>query len=106
MIFIIAEIIIKILTKKNYLKIYQKEKFPDLQGSTWAPHLVHRDYWIKVGGFSEEFFPGAGSDPDFAFKLWNKGIRIFKMVGILRFIILSRKRLEIKTNLFILILRT
>ncbi len=59
----------------------QKKKFPDLQGSTWAPHIVHKDYWDKVGGFSEEFFPGAGSDPDFALKLWNSGIRIFKMVG-------------------------
>ena len=71
----------KNFNEKKLLENLSKKKFPDLQGSTWAPHLVHRDYWIKVGGFSEEFFPGAGSDPDFAFKLWNKGIRIFKMVG-------------------------
>ena len=59
----------------------KNENFPDLQGSTWAPHVVHKDLWNKVNGFSEEFFPGAGSDPDFNLKLWNEGIRIFKMVG-------------------------
>ena len=35
----------------------------------------------KVGGFSEEFFPGSGSDPDFNMKLWNIGIRIFKGIN-------------------------
>jgi GT2 family glycosyltransferase len=60
---------------------YKKHKFSDFQGSTWAPHVVHKDYWDKVGGFSEEFFPGAGSDPDFNFKLWKNGVRIFKTVG-------------------------
>ena len=34
-----------------------------------------------MNGFSEEFFPGTGSDPDFNMKLWNKGIRIFKGVN-------------------------
>ena len=37
--------------------------------STWAPSLVHRDIWNQVGGLSEEFFPGTGSDPDFNMKL-------------------------------------
>jgi len=50
----------------------------DFQGSTWAPHLVHKDLWEKVGGFSEEFFPGTGSDPDLNMKLWEEGVRIFK----------------------------
>ena len=35
----------------------------------------------KVGGFSEEFFPGTGSDPDFNMKLWKLGIRIFKGIN-------------------------
>jgi GT2 family glycosyltransferase len=60
---------------------YDKINFPDVQGSTWAPHLVHKSYWDKVNGFSEEFFPGVGSDPDFNLKLWKAGIRIFKMLG-------------------------
>ncbi len=59
----------------------KKCNFNDLQGSTWAPHIVHKDLWIKTRGFSEEFFPGAGSDPDFALKLWKSGVRIFKMLG-------------------------
>ena len=59
----------------------KKYNFYDLQGSTWAPHIVHKDLWIKTRGFSEEFFPGAGSDPDFALKLWKSGVRIFKMLG-------------------------
>ncbi len=53
----------------------------DFQGTTWAPHLIHKDVWNKVGGFSEEFFPGTGSDPDLNLKLWNLGIRIFKGIN-------------------------
>ena len=34
--------------------------------------------WDKVGGFSEEFNPGDGSDSDFNMKLWKKGVRLFK----------------------------
>ena len=58
-----------------------KIKVNDYQGSTWSPHVVHKEIWNKVGGFSEEFYPGAGSDPDFAMKLWRENIRIFKGVG-------------------------
>ena len=53
----------------------------DFQGSTWAPHIIHKDIWNKVGGFSEEFFPGTGSDPDLNMKLWREGVRIFKGLG-------------------------
>ena len=37
-----------------------------------------RRLWDEVGGFSEEFSPGLGSDPDFNMKLWRKGVRFFK----------------------------
>ena len=67
--------------EKKLLKNLSKTDLPDLQGTTWAPHIVHKDYWFKTNGFSEEFFPGAGSDPDFALKLWKLGVRIFKMIG-------------------------
>ena len=36
---------------------------------------------MKVGGFSEEYFPGSGSDPDFNMKLWQLGIRYFKGIN-------------------------
>ena len=55
--------------------------YHNFQGSTWAPHIIHRETWNSVGGFSEEFFPGTGSDPDLNLKLWNKGVRIFKGIG-------------------------
>ena len=64
--------------ESKLLNEYKNIKFYDFQGSTWAPHLVHKDLWEKVGGFSEEFFPGTGSDPDLNMKLWNHGVRVFK----------------------------
>ena len=57
------------------------DKTQDLQGSHWAPHLIHKDVWNKIGGFSEEFNPGDGSDPDFCMKLWLANVRIFKGVS-------------------------
>ena len=60
------------------LKNYKNINMHDHQGSHWAPHLIHRDIWNSVGGFSEEFDPGDGSDSDLNMKLWNSGVRIFK----------------------------
>jgi len=67
--------------EKKLLENNHKIKYHDFQGSTWAPHVIHKDLWHKVGGFSEEFFPGTGSDPDLNLKLWNQGVRIFKGIG-------------------------
>ena len=64
--------------EKKFLSEYKNFNHYDFNGSTWAPALIHKDIWNKVGGFSEEYFPGTGSDPDFNMKLWNLGIRIFK----------------------------
>ena len=64
--------------EKKLLDNYQKLNFYDFQGSTWAPHLIHKDIWNRVGGFSEEFYPGTGSDPDLNMKLWKTNVRIFK----------------------------
>ncbi len=67
---------------ENYfLSNYKDYNYYDFQGSTWAPHLIHRDIWNKVGGFSEEFYPGTGSDPDLNMKLWKLGVRIFKGIN-------------------------
>ena len=67
--------------ENKLLNNYKKLNFDDYQGSTWAPHLIHKLLWNQVGGFSEEFFPGTGSDPDLNMKLWNKDVRIFKRLG-------------------------
>ncbi len=67
--------------EKKLLKSFKSLTFKDLQGSHWAPHLIPRSLWEKVGGFSEEFNPGFASDPDLNFKLWMEGTRIFKNVS-------------------------
>ena len=63
------------------LFIFPKIKFKDFQGTHWQPSLIPLKTWNKVGGFSEEFSPGLGSDPDFSMKLWNEGVRLFKGLG-------------------------
>ena len=67
--------------EEKLLKNYNTFEFKDLQGSHWAPHLIPKDLWEKVGGFSEEFNPGFASDPDLNMKLWVEGNRIFKSVS-------------------------
>jgi GT2 family glycosyltransferase len=67
--------------EKKLLEKIDDYNYYDFQGSTWAPHLIHKDTWNKVGGFSEEFFPGTGSDPDLNMKLWKQGVRIFKGIN-------------------------
>ncbi len=62
----------------DLLSKYKSLNFYDHQGTHFAPHLVSKKMWDKVGGFSEEFNPGIASDPDFNMKLWNEGVRIFK----------------------------
>ena len=57
---------------------YKNINFYDHQGTHFAPHLVSKEMWNRVGGFSEEFNPGIGSDPDFNMKLWKEGVRVFK----------------------------
>ena len=67
--------------EKKLLNEINDANYFDFQGSTWAPHLIHKEMWNKVGGFSEEFFPGTGSDPDLNMKLWQQGVRIFKGIN-------------------------
>ena len=61
-----------------------KIKFDNFQGTHWQPSLIPIKTWNKVNGFSEEFSPGLGSDPDFNMKLWNIGVRLFKGLGNVR----------------------
>ena len=61
-----------------------KINFNDFQGTHWQPSLIPLKTWNKVNGFSEEFSPGLGSDPDFNMKLWKIGVRLFKGLGDVR----------------------
>jgi glycosyltransferase involved in cell wall biosynthesis len=67
--------------EEKLLNNYKKYNFYDHQGSHWAPHLIHKTLWEKIGGFSEEFDPGIGSDPDLNMKLWKAGVRLFKGIN-------------------------
>ena len=63
------------------LKELPNIKFKNFQGTHWQPSLIPLKTWNKVNGFSDEFSPGLGSDPDFNLKLWNIGVRLFKGLG-------------------------
>ena len=83
------------------LKNYKKKNFYDYQGSHFAPHLVSKKIWDKVGGFSEEFNPGVASDPDFNMKLWKEGVRIFKGINnfkVYHFVSIVIKRINVPTK--------
>ena len=78
-----------------------KDNTNDLQGSHWAPHLIHIDLWSKINGFSEEFNPGDGSDPDLCMKLWNNNVRIFKTISkfkVYHFSSVTTRKSEVKLN--------
>lgn len=72
-------------------KFREEELLADLQtlrhrkadslGTTWAPNLMYRETFDRIGRFSEDFSPGFGSDPDLAKKLWDLGARNFISVG-------------------------
>ena len=67
--------------EKKLLKNLEKIKTFNFQGSTKCPGVVHKSIWDRVGGWSEEFSPTGGDDSDFAMKLWNIKVRIFKGLG-------------------------
>ena len=67
--------------ENKLLRELPKIKYNDFQGTHWQPSLIPIETWNKVGGFSEEFSPGLGSDPDFNMKLWKIGVRLFKGLG-------------------------
>lgn len=67
--------------EKKLLEEFSSLNKKDWSGSTWPPALVHRKWWEKVGGYSEEFSPGMSSDDDFAMKMWAEGCRFFKGVS-------------------------
>tara|TARA_B100000795_G_C22695518_1_gene397409 strand:- start:67 stop:924 length:858 start_codon:yes stop_codon:yes gene_type:complete len=73
----------------------------NFQGSHWAPHLIHKELWDKVGGFSEEFNPGDGSDPDLCMKLWLENVRVFKCISkfkVYHFSSITTRKSNVKLN--------
>ncbi len=79
------------------LKEYNTLPMKDWKGATWPPNIVHKDIWDLVGGYSIEFSPGMYSDPDFSFKLWKAGVRLFKGIAesrVYHFGSLSVKRIK------------
>ena len=72
---------IETFDEKKLIENIETIKTFDFQGTTKCPGLVHKDIWNKVGGWSEEFSPTGGDDTDFAMKLWQNNIRIFKGLG-------------------------
>jgi len=71
----------KDFNEEKLLSELPKIEFNDFQGTHWQPSLISLKTWKKVDGFSEEFSPGLGSDPDFNMKLWKIGVRLFKGLG-------------------------
>ena len=67
--------------EKKLIAELPKMKKQDWSGSTWPPNLMHRNMWLAIDGYGEEFSPGLYSDPDISMKLWQQGVRIFKGVG-------------------------
>ena len=86
--------------EKKFHNFCSQDQTPDLQSSHWAPHLIHKELWDKIGGFSEEFNPGDGSDPDFCMKLWLNDVRIFK--GVSKFKVYHFNSITTRNNKIIL----
>ncbi len=87
--------------EKKFTEFCQNDKSLDLQGSHWAPHLIHKELWNKVEGLSEEFNPGDGSDPDLCMKLWKENVRIFKAISkfkVYHFSSVTTRKREINLN--------
>ncbi|MBP9688437.1 MAG: glycosyltransferase family 2 protein [Bacteroidia bacterium] len=63
----------------NFCKQNANKK--DWFGACWPPSVVHINLWKKVGGYTESYSPGFYSDPDFAMKLWQAGVRDYKGLG-------------------------
>ncbi len=59
----------------------KKLTMPDWSGAAWPPSIVSRRLWELVGGYDLAYSPGYYSDPDFAMKLYQEGVRDFRGLG-------------------------
>ncbi|MCG9879142.1 MAG: glycosyltransferase [Bacteroidia bacterium] len=67
--------------ENGFLDFAQSHSKYDWLGSCWPPSLVHRELWDKANGYDVTYSPGFYSDPDFAMKLWELGVRDFRGIG-------------------------
>jgi len=67
--------------EERLLREFATLKRPYNVVSTWTPTVISRTNWEAVGGFDENYFPGSGSDPDLAMKMYKYGCRHFIGVG-------------------------
>ena len=86
--------------KNKFEDFCKNDNSVDLKASHLSPFIVHTKTWKLVGGFSEEFDPGDGSDPDFCMKLWLANVRIFK--GISKFKVYHFNSITTRNNKIIL----
>ena len=88
--------------ENELLKDYKSLPIIDWKGSTAPPNIVHRDIWDIAGGYSIEFSPGMGSDPDFTAKLLFIGVKHFKGLGASRVYHFETKSTErVKKNKYL-----
>jgi GT2 family glycosyltransferase len=67
--------------EQSLLREFRTLKRPYNVVSTWTPTVLPLANWEAVGGFDEAYFPGPGSDPDLAMKMYAYGCRHFIGVG-------------------------
>jgi glycosyltransferase involved in cell wall biosynthesis len=67
--------------EKIITDILEMKKMKSDLVSTWSPMLIPRNLWELIGGFSIEYEPGFGSDPDICKKMYDLGCRNFIGVG-------------------------
>jgi glycosyltransferase involved in cell wall biosynthesis len=62
-------------------KLVESKPKPDWFGACWPPSIVHKKIWDLAKGYDVAYSPGFYSDPDFAMKIWQLGVRDFKGIG-------------------------
>jgi len=67
--------------EEDLLRDFRELRRPYDTVSTWPPTLLQRQWWKAAGGLDEAYFPGFGSDPDLAMKMYSLGCREFIGVG-------------------------
>lgn len=67
--------------ERKLLDSYLATTREDVIGQASQPTVIHRKWWLLVGGYSIEFGPGMSSDNDLWMKLWVVGCRHYRVLG-------------------------